>query len=440
MVRAPRIGRAAGRLQHPPDRHRPGVRRDHRGRRRQPPDRLRDRDRGAQRGPHLTRGGRGGAAAARARHPHLLPRHGERAVHRAGRAPECPGARRRAEEDDVRELRGRGRRERGEDRPQGDRAPGDRDVRPRVPRPDAARDVAHRQGHAVQAGHGAVRARDLPAPVRLPVQVAGRSRAMRRGGARLRARRDPQAHRRGERRGRDPRADPGRGRLHRPGAGLRQGPGRVLLGARDPLHRRRDPERHGPRRPLVRDRGRGRRPRPDHQREVARRRPADQRRHRSRRRHGRGARRRARRHVRRQPGRGRRGARGARSDREGQPARALTHARREGARPVARDAGPPPVDRRRPGARDDDGDRARLRPRDERAAKRSGWERDRQALPRGRRRDPEGGHLRQRDPVAAAAHDRRGSARGRASASSTRRSASVPGNRRPGRSLLPSTV
>ncbi len=128
----------------------------------------------------------------------------------------APG--RRAEEDDVRELRRRGRRERGQDRPQGDRAPGDRDVRPRVPRPDPARDVAHGQGHAVQAGHGAVRARDLPAAVRVPVPVAGRPRALRRGGARLRARGDAQAHRRGQHRRRDRRADPGRGRLHRPGA------------------------------------------------------------------------------------------------------------------------------------------------------------------------------------------------------------------------------
>ena len=44
-----------------------------------------------------------------------------------------------AEEDDVRQLRRRGGRERGEDRAQGHRSLGDRDVRPRVPRPHAAR-------------------------------------------------------------------------------------------------------------------------------------------------------------------------------------------------------------------------------------------------------------------------------------------------------------
>ena len=130
-----------------------------------------------ERRPHVACGRGGRAAPARARHPHVLPRDGERALHRARRAAERARARRRAQEDDVRELGRRGRRERGEDRAQGDRASGDRDVRPRVPRPDAARDVAHREGDAVQAGHGPVRARDLPAPVRLPVPVAGRSRA-----------------------------------------------------------------------------------------------------------------------------------------------------------------------------------------------------------------------------------------------------------------------
>ena len=81
------------------------------------------------------------------------------------------------------------------------------------------------------------------------------------------------------------RADPGRGRLHRPGArASSQGLAEFCARARDRVHRRRDPERDGPRRPLVRDRGRGRRARHRHEREVARRRPADQRDHRARRR------------------------------------------------------------------------------------------------------------------------------------------------------------
>ena len=67
----------------------------------------------------------------------------------------------------------RGGRERGEDRPLGNRAPGDRDVRPCVPRPDAARDVAHGQGHAVQAGHGAVRTEIYRLPFAYPYRWPG---------------------------------------------------------------------------------------------------------------------------------------------------------------------------------------------------------------------------------------------------------------------------
>ena len=80
------------------------------------------------------------------------------------------------DEDDVRELRRRGRRERGEDRALPHGAQRDRHVRSRVPRTHAARDVAHREGDALQAGHGTVRARDLPAAVRLPVPLARRLR------------------------------------------------------------------------------------------------------------------------------------------------------------------------------------------------------------------------------------------------------------------------
>ena len=75
------------------------------------------------------------------------------------------------------------------------------------------------------------------------------------------------------------------------------------------LHRRRDPDRLLPHRRLVRERPRGRRPRPDHHRQGHRRRPAAGRGHRPRRGDGQRARRRPRRHVRRQPGRLRGGAR-----------------------------------------------------------------------------------------------------------------------------------
>ena len=56
----------------------------------------------------------------------LLPRDGERAVHRARRAAQRAHARRPRQEDDVRELRRRGGRERREDRPLPHRAQRDR--------------------------------------------------------------------------------------------------------------------------------------------------------------------------------------------------------------------------------------------------------------------------------------------------------------------------
>ena len=115
-----------------------------------------------------------------------------------------------------------------------------------------------------------------------------------------------------------------------------------------------------------------------------------------------------------------------------------------GARAPARDAGPARHDRRGPGSRDDDRDRAGGRPLHEGAARRSDGDGDRAALPRGRRGDPEGRDLRQRDPAAPAAHDRRGSARRgpRDPRRSDRRGHRLTGE--PGRSgqdpLLPSTV
>ena len=174
VVRTARRGGPSRRREHPSDRDGARVGRDRRRRRREPTDRLRHRDRGAERRPRRARGGRGGPAAARARHPHVLPRDRERAVHRARGAPERARARRPREEDDVRELGRGGRRERREDRAEAHGPIRDRRVRSRVPRPDADGDVAHGEGDAVQAGHGPVRARDLPAAARLPLPLSDR--------------------------------------------------------------------------------------------------------------------------------------------------------------------------------------------------------------------------------------------------------------------------
>ena len=87
------------------------------------------------------------------------------------------------------------------------------------------------------------------------------------------------------------------------------------------VRRRRDPDRLRAHRRLVRLRPRGRRAGPGHHRQGHRRRAAAGRGHRSRRDHGRAARRRPRRHLRRQPGRVRRGARRDRDDGDPRPLR-----------------------------------------------------------------------------------------------------------------------
>ena len=222
VVRPPRRRRPDRGRQPPPGRDRPGEQRDHRRRRREPPDRLRHRHRGAERGARRARGRGRRPAPGRARHPHLLPRDRERAVHRARGAPQRDRADRRPGEDDVRERRGRGRGERGEDRAQGHGPHRRRGVRPRVPRADAHGDDAHRQEPAVQGRDGPVRARGLPAPVRLPLPLPdrGHARDLPGGVPALRAGRDAQTHRRGADRGRHPRADPGRGGVHRARPGV----------------------------------------------------------------------------------------------------------------------------------------------------------------------------------------------------------------------------
>ena len=108
-----------------------------------------------------------------------------------------------------------------------------------------------------------------------------------------------------------------------PAPGFIAGLAGLRRGERHRVHRRRDPVGHGPCRPLVRDRGRGRRPRHRPQREIARRRPADLRRDGAHRAHGQRACRRPRWHVRGEPRRGGRRARGTRQDRGGGTPRAV---------------------------------------------------------------------------------------------------------------------
>ena len=98
-------------------------------------------------------------------------------------------------------------------------------------------------------------------PMAYPYRWPGGPERVRRAGAAHRDRPDPRPGRRGQRRGRHHRADPGRGRLHRAAEGLPSRPRRLVPRARHPPHRRRDPVRLLPHRRLVRVRPRGRRTR-----------------------------------------------------------------------------------------------------------------------------------------------------------------------------------
>ena len=131
-----------------------------------------------------------------------------------------------------------------------------------LPRPHQPHDGPDREEHALQAPLRAVRGRALPRADGLPLPLAGRRRALRRGGPAHRRRPDPRPGRRGQHRGRHHRADPGRGRLHRAARGLPARAGRLVPRARHPAHRRRGADRLLPHRRLVRLRPRGRRPRP----------------------------------------------------------------------------------------------------------------------------------------------------------------------------------
>src|SRR5438876_12394195 len=115
----------------------------------------------AERRPRSSRRDAGGAGAARARDPHLLPGRPLRVIPPTRRAAVRGGADRRREEGGLLLDRRRGDRERCQDRALGDEPPR-RDQLPwRVPRPHAARAQPHRQRPALQAGLWSLRGRDL---------------------------------------------------------------------------------------------------------------------------------------------------------------------------------------------------------------------------------------------------------------------------------------
>ncbi|EEQ78789.1 hypothetical protein STAWA0001_0361, partial [Staphylococcus warneri L37603] len=164
--------------------------------------------------PPARRGRRPGAG--RAVHPHLVHDHALRGLRGRGRAagPHQPDPRR----DPHRpvQLRRRGRGERRQGGPRLHRQAGRGRVRPRLSRPHHPDDGADRQVHALQARLRTVRPRDLPRARLLP--AAGRP--VRRRGRAARHLRAGEADRCRQPGRRDHGADPGRGRLHRPGRGL----------------------------------------------------------------------------------------------------------------------------------------------------------------------------------------------------------------------------
>ncbi len=137
-------------------------RRDDRRRRRSRVHRLRRRHRRAERRTHPRAGGRGDPRAGGALPAPVLLGRDVRAVRRGVPAHLRAASGHVRDEGPAAELRRRGRRERGQDRPLRDRARRDRLLRPGVPRPHAAHDDADLEGHAVQEGLRAVRARGVP--------------------------------------------------------------------------------------------------------------------------------------------------------------------------------------------------------------------------------------------------------------------------------------
>ena len=161
-------------------------------------------------------------------HAHLLHDHAVRGLRRGRREAERAHAGHLREAVGAVQLRRRGGGERGQDRAASHRPAGDRRVRPRLPRTYQPDDGADGEEHAVQAPLRPVRGRDLPGADGLPVPLADRSGELRRRG--VRAVRVAGAHpgRRVEHRCGAGRADPGRGRLRRPGAGVPGEGGRVV--------------------------------------------------------------------------------------------------------------------------------------------------------------------------------------------------------------------
>ena len=131
-----------------------------------------------------------------------------------GAQPADPGRPREAHR--AVQLRRRGGRERGQDRPRPHRPPGSRGLRPRLPRAHQPHDGDDGEEHAVQARLRAVRPRGLPRAAVLPVPRRRTSTGRPRAHPAIDTGREA-GRRREPRRGRH-RADPGRGRVHRAGA------------------------------------------------------------------------------------------------------------------------------------------------------------------------------------------------------------------------------
>ena len=206
------------------------------GRRRPRVPRLRRRDRLPEPRPRPVRRGGRDPRAGRPLPPPVLHGRDVRALYRgmppARRALACGDVPSR-DEVDPRQLRGRGDRERGQDRPRRDGPGRRRRLRPRLPRthePDDGDDGEAR----LQAGLRPARDRRLPRRRAVPVPRRldrGRARQPR---APLPAGRRPEVGRLHR-----ARAGAGRGRLHPDAAGVRAGAAPHLRRARDRLRRRR---------------------------------------------------------------------------------------------------------------------------------------------------------------------------------------------------------
>ena len=179
--------------------------------------RLRRRHRRVERGAHGLAGGRGGQAAGREPHPHLLLRHRVRGLSGAGREAERAGTGRHGEAFLLRQLRSRGGRERGQDRTLLHGPPGGDSLRELLPRPHDVRDEPHGQDRPVQEGFRAFCTRGIQGAFALRLPLSGGQRLRRRLPGRLL--RDHRAglreHGASQQRRRDNRrAGERRGRLH----------------------------------------------------------------------------------------------------------------------------------------------------------------------------------------------------------------------------------